>query len=239
MPGVGIRRRLVSNQRFLGAAQHVRDKLVALSAPTPEHRAWREIDGDHTLRLEYDLTPESVVFDVGGFHGQWASDVVAMYGCRIHVFEPVPAYAESIERRFARNSLVTVHPYGLAASAGTARLAVSGEASSHVRATQLPGEIAEVPLRTPGDVMSELGLDMVDLVKLNIEGAEFDLVADLIATGLVERIIDLQVQFHPFVPDAARRLEELRRGLARTHQQTWSYDFLWESWRRRDAAPEL
>jgi hypothetical protein len=42
------------------------------------------------MRLEFDPSPDGVVLDVRGYEGQWASDIFARYGCRIHVFEPVP-----------------------------------------------------------------------------------------------------------------------------------------------------
>jgi FkbM family methyltransferase len=233
MRGLGLWRRLVSHPKAFAAAQRVRKGLVALSAPTPQHRAWRAIDGDHSLRLQYDLGPDSIVLDIGGFAGQWASDIVAMYGCRVHVFEPVPAFAARVEQRFARNPLVTVHPYGLAAVGGFVGLAVSGDASSHVRAEQLGGEVVSVLLRTPAEVLRELGIDSVDLMKLNIEGAEYDLLDHLLDTGIIARIVELQVQFHAFVPDAERRRNELCLRLSATHQRTWCYEFLWENWRRR------
>jgi len=206
-----------------------------LSAPTPQHRAWRAIDGDHTLRLEYDLAPDSVVLDVGGFMGQWASDIVAMYGCRVHVFEPVPAFAARIEQRFARNPLVTIHRYGLGGVANVVPLAVSGDASSHVRTEQLGRAVISVRLRTPAEVLDELNIATVDLLKLNIEGAEYDLLDHLVGTDLIKRIVELQVQFHAFVADAERRRAALCRRLSATHERTWCYEFLWENWRRRAA----
>jgi FkbM family methyltransferase len=216
---------------FVDKARHL---LVRLGTPrlSPELREWRRIDGDRTLRLDYELGPDSVVLDVGGYEGQWASDIVAMYGCRIHVFEPVPEYAGRIERRFARNPLVTVHAAGLAEEEGTALLSVSADASSHAGGAA-GGEQVEVRLVGVEDFFASLGREQVELMKLNIEGAEYDLIAKLVETGLVERVVDLQVQFHDFVPDAERRMRELRERLARSHRVTWSYDFVWENWRRR------
>lgn len=233
MPGTTLRARLVANRRVFALAQRIRDGLVWLATPTPELREWRRIDGDKTLRQEYDLGPGSLVLDVGGFEGQWASDIVARYGCEVHVFEPVPDFAERIRTRFARNPLVTVHAAGLAAAAGTARLTVSGDASSHAR--DGAGDAVDVALEGVGDVFETLGRERLDLVKLNIEGAEYDLLDHLLDSGLIERIVDLQVQFHAFVPDAAERMRSLRDRLASTHRPTYQYDFLWENWRLRSA----
>jgi len=227
-----LRSRLLANRRVLATAQVARDAVVRITTPTPELREWRRIDGDRRLRLEYDLDAESVVFDVGGFAGQWASDIVAMYGCRVEVFEPVPDYAADIEHRFARNPLVTVHASGLASESGTVTLELSGDASSHARAGSGDATLT-VALESVEEAMDAMPDGRVDLMKINIEGAEYDLVDHLISSGLIARIRELQVQFHLFVPDARPRLDALRRGLTATHEPTYQYDFLWENWRRR------
>ncbi len=226
-----MRSRVLANRRVLGAAQATRDLVTRITTPTPELREWRRIEGDRRLRLEYDLDANSVVFDVGGFEGQWASDIVAMYGCRVEVFEPVPAFAEDVQKRFERNPLVNVHMAGLAAEAGATSLELSGDASSHVRSGSGEGTVA-VELVAVADAIAATPAQQVDLMKVNIEGAEYDLVEHMIETGLISQVRDLQVQFHLFIPNARARLDAIRAGLARTHVPTYQYDFLWENWRR-------
>jgi FkbM family methyltransferase len=229
MAGDAFRIRLFSDRRFVSAVRRVRAVVTWLSAPNPAVRRWRALDGDRTLRLEYDLSADSTVLDVGGYEGQWTSDIVAMYGCRVHVFEPIPEFAEQIERRFARNPLVTVHPVGLSVRDGTSVATVAGDASSHLRPGDHP---VEIQLRAAESMIEELGLEQIDLVKINIEGAEYDLLDHLVAVGLMSRIRDLQVQFHTFVPNAVERMHAVRKSLDATHHPTYQYDFLWENWRR-------
>src|SRR5262245_42140527 len=52
------------------------------------------INGDMTLRMTYDLSPDSVVLDLGGYHGAWAVEIMARYCCHIHIFEPCPQFME-------------------------------------------------------------------------------------------------------------------------------------------------
>ena len=172
------------------------------------------------------------MFDVGGFEGQWASDIVAMYGCRVYVFEPIEDYAERIERRFARNPLVSVHEVGLSARDETVVASVAGDASSHLRRGD---QQVEIRLRSAASVIEEFGCDEIDLMKLNIEGAEYDLLEHMVASGLISRVRDLQVQFHAFVPHAHERMMSTRAALEATHYPTYMYDFHWENWRRRDS----
>lgn len=74
---------------------------------------WRSDCGDKTMRLMYDLGVDSVVMDIGGYEGQWASDIYAMYRCKVHVFEPVQEYYNTIKNRFAKNPDIIVNCFGL------------------------------------------------------------------------------------------------------------------------------
>jgi hypothetical protein len=75
----------------------------ALWLPEGERRvrAWRAAGGP-ARQFEYALDEHSLVLDLGGYEGQWTSDIVARYGCRVHVFEPVPEFAAAIAKRFAQ-----------------------------------------------------------------------------------------------------------------------------------------
>ena len=75
---------------------------------------WSEDRGDETLRLNYDLDENSIVFDLGGYEGQWASDIFSRYCSTIHIFEPVADFAKRTERRFRGNKKIFVHDFGLA-----------------------------------------------------------------------------------------------------------------------------
>jgi hypothetical protein len=83
------------------------------------------------------------------------------------------------------------------------------------------------------EVIDELDRDQIDLLKINIEGGEFELLERLLAAGQADRLRYLQIQFHPGPPAAESRREAIRDGLARTHRLMWDYPWIWESWERR------
>ena len=68
-------------------------------------------------------------------------------------------------------------------------------------------------------------------MKINIEGAEYDLLEHLIDTGLISNIHNIQVQFHDFVSNAEQRMIMLQKELEKTHGLTYQYPFVWENWR--------
>ncbi len=192
-------------------------------------RSWREARGDQTLRLEYPLQPHDIAVDVGGYEGQWASDIHARYRCRVEIFEPMSGFAAGIARRFAANPALRVHACGLGAHDRTAELSLAADASSTHLAT--PGA-ERVTIKAAAGMFESLGFSEIALLKLNIEGDEFDLLSHLIDTGWIRSVRDLQVQFHRFVPDAVARREFLRQRLADTHTLTYDFPFVWENWRR-------
>src|SRR5690606_13786512 len=88
---------------------------------------------DAAMRFDYPLGSDSLVMDLGGYEGQWASDIYARYRCRVLVFEPVKAFASQITDRFARNDDVEVFDYGLGASTRTETIHLRGASSSTYR----------------------------------------------------------------------------------------------------------
>jgi FkbM family methyltransferase len=197
--------------------------------------AWIAAGNDRTLRLDYDLDPQSVVLDVGGYVGQWASDIYARYRCTVHVFEPVPKFAAAVESRFARNPDVYVHPFGLGGATRDETISVAGVGSTVL---ERPGRTADrqerVRVVAAVDFLGDAGIGDVALAKINIEGGEYELLEHVLDEGLAPRFRDLQVQFHDFVPGARGRMEAIQQRLGATHRLTWQEEFIWENWRRTD-----
>jgi FkbM family methyltransferase len=196
-----------------------------------EIKRWFRDKGDSVLRLEYPLGRDSIVVDLGGYHGDFAAAINQRYGCKVFIFEPMPSYFGHCVTRFHDNSEIRSFCYGLAAKAGWFDISDSDDASSFIR-TGIGVSTVKAELRQVAEVFREIGLDRIDLLKINIEGGEFDVLQALIDSGLVEKVRFIQVQFHDFFPDAAVRRDQIRQQIARTHRQMWSYTFVWESWER-------
>jgi FkbM family methyltransferase len=192
---------------------------------------WFADNGDGTLRLDYPLDDSSVVFDVGGYHGDFADAIYRKFRCRVFVFEPVPEFHQHCVQRFHGNPSIACLNYGLAANSGWLPIQLSEDGSSFKRETTgAPAQSAQV--RSIVEVVAELGLKGIDLIKINIEGGEFDLLPALIESGLVRQTGFIQVQFHDFIAGATAARESIRKSLGRTHREMWCYPFVWESWER-------
>lgn len=182
------------------------------------------------ILADFDLSADSVVLDVGAFVGAWSEKMSDRFGCTIYAFEPNPGVVGSLERRLAEREGVHIEPVGLGAADQTARLSVHGPGSS-IYDTDAE-ETCEVTIRDVVAVFDELDLDRIDLLKLNIEGAEYDLLDRLVDARWLPRIDRLLVQFHEWHPKAYNRRRRLRRALEQQHKEVWGYPWVWEYWRR-------
>ena len=70
----------------------------------------------------------------------------------------------------------------------------------------------------------------VQLMKINIEGGEYELLERLIDTGLIKIIDNVQVQFHNISKDSTDKMERIQERLKHTHNATYQYKFVWENW---------
>lgn len=198
---------------------------------------WRDQNGDLTFRINYPLSKDSFVMDVGGYVGDWAQDIYCKYGCDMIVYEPIPEFYHTIRHKFSDNSSVTVLDYGLShENVEEAPMSMLDEGTSLLYTAADENNEKVVRLRSIVDEMRELGRD-VDLLKINIEGAEYGLLEKMIDENLVDGIANIQIQFHIFVKHYEYRRDEIRKALSKTHELTYDFPFIWENWRRK-ARPE-
>lgn len=192
--------------------------------------SWFQAKGDETLRLQYkDLNHGSTVFDLGGYKGQWSSDIFARYCCDIYCFEPVRTFATALEEKFSKNPRIHIYPFGLAEQTKEAIISDSADGSS-----MFTGNGQEnIQLVQALSFFQENNIKEIDLIKINIEGGEYDLLDHLIESGAITMINNLQIQFHNFFPEAEQRMRAIQANLSRTHTITWQYEFVWENWKRK------
>lgn len=193
------------------------------------HKSWKSVKGDTTLRLDYPLNDRSIVFDVGGYQGDFAAAIHEKYGSKVYIFEPHPTFYAQLCERFSGNEAIIPCKYGLSGTDGSFTLSDDADASSFSQSNS--GHICDV--KSFQTAVYELSVQKVDLMKVNIEGEEYDLLSAMIANQQHKIVEHLQVQFHDFFPDSAARRNLLTSSLGETHVRKWCYDFIWESWTKR------
>lgn len=179
---------------------------------------WQEKNLEY-LRYEYDLKPDDLVIDIGAYRGEWASQIFCRYGCRLIVIEPGPWIV----------GLPVGEVINKAASDHEGTLKFGGAyyySSGHEEPTH------EYECFDINSLLSKY--DDIALVKINIEGAEYELLSHVINAGLHKRIRNLQVQFHLIEGQPVQEWYNfIAQSLSPTHTQSFYFPFCWENWFRK------
>jgi FkbM family methyltransferase len=144
-----------------------------------------QIDWELILEKGYRLflDRDSTVIDIGGHAGRHADVFVSEIGCRrILIFEPLPAQCEALRERYRLRERVEVHQLALASESGESdfvfNLNAPEESGLKERRYNDPDNKRLESIRVRVATLDELdlGLDTLDYVKIDTEGAEVDII---------------------------------------------------------------
>lgn len=159
------------------------------------------------------LGPSSIVVDLGANVGRFAHTLISRTGCRVIATEPVPALRAEI----APSSRLFLFGVALGGSDGFALIDLAPGSCPHVVA-HAPGRSAmtqQVEMVTLDTFLKRAGATRVDLLKVDIEGAELDMFESSPAATLLA-IPQITVEFHDFIDTSMRtkmRVERAKRHL--------------------------
>jgi hypothetical protein len=90
--------------------------------------------------------------------------------------------------------------------------------------------VSSVEVRSFTEVYEELNFDVIDLLKINVEGSEYEILENIFENNYTTKIKNFQIQFHPEPPGAEEAYERLTKVLSKTHNLDWHYQWVWENW---------
>jgi FkbM family methyltransferase len=177
---------------------------------------FREIFLRETYRFQARVA-NPVIVDCGANIGMSVLYFKWLYpAAEIHAFEPDPVTFRLLRRNVLGNSLPSVYLYNSAVGAATGQtdfFTDDAEPGSLLMSTD-PLRTPKRRLRVPMMALSEfLSHRRIDLLKLDVEGAEADVLANLAGHGTLEQVPDLLIEFHHQVPGHAARLSDFLRIL--------------------------
>ena len=195
-------------------------------------------------RYQYNLTSDSVVIDLGGYIGLWARDIVNQFGCTVYSYE-------AVERYFNQINYLGVDSYQAAVTCktGTDYIHVCDEGSavgtladdkkkndldsSYQSNIQSHSTIPLEKINTIdiNEVLEEF--NKVDLLKINIEGGEYDILTRMCDTGTINKVDNIQIQFHNFVEDAQNKYNNIVNKLQDTHKCDFDSMWRWSFWSKK------
>jgi len=142
-------------------------------------------------------------------------ELIRRYGVKAaRSFEAVEELVERARKDGADEPRFSAHHAAIAAGDGPLRMQVSHDPQS--RSVSAAGlydskNYIELPGRTLQSLMSELGDTTIDLLKLDIEGSEYDLLPTLDLNALGVKVLAIQLHHTGTVRDAKGLIERLNR----------------------------
>ena len=200
-----LRRRALAAERFrpgqlrLDGYRIHYDDLLSLYMEYKHIFAW----GVYDFRPR---SPQPLVLDCGSHIGLSVLRFKRLVpDCRVIAFEPDPVVLTLLRKNIAANGLtdVQVVPAALAGQRGTERFIADGaDGGTLARGGHAPPAARIVPTVPLSDYLHE----PVELLKMNIEGAEWDVLRE--GAGLLHNVRQLVVEYHGF-PECGQRLHDI------------------------------
>ena len=144
------------------------------------------------------LDRESVVYSFGvGSDVSFDAALIEARGVTVHAFDPTPRSIDWVKSQTLPTAFV-FHPWGIADFDGTATFHAPKD-PTHVSHTLLSAGDAgtgsvEVPVFRLRTIMDQLGHQRIDVLKMDIEGAEYGVLGDVLGSDLA--IPQILIEFH-------------------------------------------
>jgi FkbM family methyltransferase len=146
------------------------------------------------------IGPASVVYSFGvGDNVAWDLAMIEQFGCTVHAFDPTPASIAWVRRQSLPPQFV-FHELGVSNFDGQLPFFPPRKAgSTHFSQEPRGGLFARqpsvlAPVRRLATIMQSLGHQRLDVLKLDVEGSEFEAVPDILASDI--EIDQLLVEIH-------------------------------------------
>jgi FkbM family methyltransferase len=147
----------------------------------------------HVLKLMTKLKTKPVTcIDVGGnigFYTLTIDKALTNIEHEIHCFEPNPSTIEYLEKNLLENETTSVqmNPIGLSNKEGTftLRYNLKNTGTASIYRGDKKGKTVEINVTTLDKYCEERGIGNIDIVKVDIEGAELDFLKG--ATGIINK----------------------------------------------------
>ncbi len=190
---------------------------------------WNRDDGNNKLILNYPLTKESWILELGGYEGWFTEKAVQETESNILVLEPISEFCQTIKNKFQDNDRVKIECKGISNVRRDAIICVNADASSeHLDISSNKIKIELYPLEY---FLEKYNITKIDLAQLNIEGEEYNLLEHWISSGQINLIKNLQIQFHIIDENSRDRKKEIEKNLlSNGFINKWDYDIVFTSW---------
>jgi FkbM family methyltransferase len=145
------------------------------------------------------LDAASVVYSFGvGDNIAWDLAMIERFGLTVHAFDPTPASVAWLGRQNL-SAAFHFHPWGIAAQDGLKKFRPPRRGMNF---TPLSSDVlsrendVDAPVYRLATIMERLGHATLDVLKMDIEGAEYEVLDDILKSGISVRQVLVEYHHH-------------------------------------------
>ena len=175
------------------------------------------------LKYRMNLKEDGLVLDFGGYMGDFSANLLKTnpkLQCKI--YEPVTQFAYFCQNRFKDNSNVEVIVSGVSSDGRYLKMHIDGPRTKNDSSTYLES-FKSVSINGVLDILEE-----VELMKMNIEGMEYECLKALELNENLKKVKYLLVQFHNFNSNSDKDYRSVIETVEKSHTSLFKYKWLWE-----------
>jgi FkbM family methyltransferase len=150
--------------------------------------------------LKNSLKSDSIVYSFGiGEDASFDLSLIETHSCIVHGFDPTPKSMQWVKQNINNPNFI-LHPWALGPEDGTLELWLPDN-PEHVSASLQQAENRsqksfQAPCRSLQSIMDKLGHEHVDVLKMDIEGAEYGVIRSIAEKDGFSSVGQLLVEFH-------------------------------------------
>lgn len=196
---------------------------------------------ENLIKLHF-LDENSFVVDCGAYKGDYTALIRQKFDCKVLFLEPQSLFFEQCSSRFLGDACVFGIQAALSDKSEETDLYLNEESSSLFKEWAGSEEsvgVNELRVTDLIDFIHSKSFHKISALKLNCEGAEYQIIKDLDFSDNLRNIDEILVQFHKlnkklkneptiYFPDYQKKYKEVTGILSKTHN---IYNSKWEFWR--------
>lgn len=173
------------------------------------------LDRDYNLLKDLIVNATLPILDIGAHIGLFSLYASALNAAvPIYAYEPDEANFRALKENLRLNHVKNVYPknVAIAGESGTRELYISADSHNHSlfpsasESDSTPGPIKKVPAKSLSDILTACSL-----IKMDCEGAEFEIIASL-STDQLSLAHAYYLEYHEYQPDfSAQNLAQVFR----------------------------
>ena len=196
-----------------------------------EINKWWAMDGNNTVAVTYPLNENSIVIDLGGYHGVWATEIINKYNPHMMLVEPIPQFYDHLINKFKDNPKVKILNCGISTNSHKGKLFLNADGTSKYIVNDRPIDVNFITItEILNEVVETYDREQIDLIQINIEGEEFPLLEQMLDEGTIKKFNNIQIQYHTSIENAEERREKIQERMGEYFNKIYDVPFVFEGW---------